>query len=314
MKTSHAHSLYSPALRYFVAVADYGSIREAARQLNIASSAVNRQILGLEEEFGVQLFERVGKRLRLSEAGAHLLRHAKSSLADFEVAVAQIDDLKGLRQGVVRVAAVESVADAILPELTYSFQQEYPGISVEVAIMSSLQVAQAIAQAEAHIGFTFNPPEQESLRVLASWDLKVGAIVAPGHPLAKQETCTFEDCLDYPLALPAESLSLSSIMAVPMARLKRRPDAYIPTSYIRANSLRFMRSIVRNGQHVAFQTILGIEKDRSAGLLDFVELSDPDLPRDRLVILDNATHELSMAPSVFVEHAQKALVDYLRDD
>ncbi|MCZ4320397.1 LysR family transcriptional regulator, partial [Aequorivita viscosa] len=88
--------------------------------LNIASSAVNRQILGLEEEFGLQFFERVGRRLRLSEAGELLLRHARAVLTDLDVLSEQIGDLRGLKQGVVRVTSGESVADAILPQLTHS--------------------------------------------------------------------------------------------------------------------------------------------------------------------------------------------------
>ncbi|MCZ4280266.1 LysR family transcriptional regulator [Kiloniella laminariae] len=306
MKIERAHTLYSPALRYFVAVAEHGSIREAARQLNIASSAVNRQILGLEEEFGLQFFERVGRRLRLSEAGELLLRHARSVLTDFDVLSEQIGDLRGLKQGVVRVTSVESVADAILPQLTHSFQELYPGITLEVTITSSLKVARLISTAKAHIGFTFNPPDHEALKEIASWELKVGAVVAPGHPLTRSKSCSFADCLDYPLALPAGNLSLARILEVPLTRLKCRPAAFI-----KANSLRFMRNLARNGHHVTFQTILGIEQERQAGLLAYVNLSDADIPRDRLVVLTNATHELSLAPSTFARHANKALTAYL---
>ncbi|MEH6633365.1 MAG: LysR family transcriptional regulator [Halopseudomonas aestusnigri] len=309
MKIERAHTLYSPALRYFVAVAEHGSIREAARQLNIASSAVNRQILGLEEEFGIQVFERVGRGLRISQAGELLLKHAKSVLTDFEAVTEQLDDLRGLRQGVVRIASVESVADAVLPGLSQSFLELYPGITLEVTITSSEKVSRMISSAEAHIGFTFNPPDHETLREIVKWELKVGAVVAPHHPLAGRESCSFSDCLEYPLVLPAGNLSLAKIIEVPLARLKSKPK-----SFIKANSLRFMRNIVRNGEHVTFQTILGIEAERKAGLLAHIELTDTDIPRDRLVVLTNATRQLSLAPSIFAEHAETALKDYISNN
>ncbi|WP_417433402.1 LysR family transcriptional regulator [Kiloniella sp.] len=306
MKIERAHTLYSPALRYFVAVAEHGSIREAARQLNIASSAVNRQILSLEDEFGVQVFERVGRGLRISEAGELLLQHARTVLSDFEAVNEQLDDLRGIKQGIVRIASVESVADAVLPDLTQSFHENYPGITLEVTITSSEKVSRMISSAEAHIGFTFNPPDQDSLREMVSWELKVGAVVAPEHPLAKKDKCAFEDCLRYPLALPAGNLSLARIIDVPLSKLKSKPK-----SFIKANSLRFMRSMARNAEYVSFQTVLGIEAERKAGLLAHVELIDKDIPCDRLVVLTNATRQLSLAPSIFAEHAETALRDYI---
>ena len=72
-----------------------------------------------------------------------------------------------------------------------------------------------------------------------------------------------------------------------------------------------MRNIVRNGEHVTFQTILGIEAERKAGLLAHIELTDTDIPRDRLVVLTNATRQLSLAPSIFAEHAETALKEYI---
>ena len=100
-------SILSTAFRYFLAVAEAGSIRAAARDLNIVSSAVNRQILMLEESLGIRLFDRVGRGLRLSEAGIALARQVRDTLARYEDTVAELDTLRGLRRGRIRIATVE---------------------------------------------------------------------------------------------------------------------------------------------------------------------------------------------------------------
>src|SRR5262245_9869958 len=99
--------LHSAAFDYFIAVATEGSFRGAARGLRVAPSAINRQILLLEEELGCPLFERRGRELRLSSAGEIVLRHCKATVRSFEDAVEDLDALRDLRRGVVRVAASE---------------------------------------------------------------------------------------------------------------------------------------------------------------------------------------------------------------
>src|SRR5690348_17586115 len=83
-------AMHAAVLRYFDQVARLGSIRRAAEALNVASSAVNRQILKLEEETGVVLFERLRTGVRLTAAGEVLLRHARETLIDYDRARAEI--------------------------------------------------------------------------------------------------------------------------------------------------------------------------------------------------------------------------------
>ena len=98
----HAH-----VLRYLEEVVRRGSIRKAAEALNVASSAVNRQILKLEATLGAPLFERRTGGVRLTPAGEILARHARETLYGFARARASIDDLKGLKTGHVKIVALE---------------------------------------------------------------------------------------------------------------------------------------------------------------------------------------------------------------
>ncbi|GAA0781384.1 LysR family transcriptional regulator [Roseibium denhamense] len=301
-----SRNLYSPAMRYFLAAAEAGSIRAASRELNVASSAVNRQILWLEESLGLQLFDRVGRRLRLSQAGEVLLAHIRRTYSDFEGTVAELDALKGLRRGTVSIACVESVAEKLLPAVISSFRATYPGIHVNISVSSSQEAVRKVEAAEADVGFTFDPPETSALTTAFHQDLVIGALMAPSHPLAAVKDLSLQDCLAYPVALPAEGLSLRTRID---AVRRRIPGA--SRTYVEANSLRLMRALAREENVIGFQTRIGCEEDLAAGHLVFVPLSDQPLQADRLCVVTSSLRALALAPGMFFDHAVIALKEHI---
>ena len=105
---------HASVLRYFVEVARCGSVRRASEKLYVAASAVNRQILKLEDELGTELFDRIPNGMRLNAAGERLLRHVQTTLHDF-VTRSELDALKGDRTGHVKVASMDSLFVDLLP-------------------------------------------------------------------------------------------------------------------------------------------------------------------------------------------------------
>ena len=97
--------LHASVLKYFDMVVRLGSIRQAADRLNVASSAINRQIIKLEKYLGTPLFERLPRGMRLTPAGEVLIGHVRNTLRDFDAVLAEIEDFKGSRKGIVAVAA-----------------------------------------------------------------------------------------------------------------------------------------------------------------------------------------------------------------
>ena len=268
-------ALIAIAYRYFLAVAEEGSVRAAARALNVAASAISRQILQLEQALGTPLFDRSGRGLSLTPAGDVLLKGLRQAAQSHEGTLDQLSALKGLKRGLLRLATVESVSVSILPDMLLDFARHYPGIEVSVTVAGSEAVAALVRDHQADLGFTFNPSSMEGLEALASRDLHVGAVLAPGHPLAAAPKLSLADCAAYPLAWPARGLSLRAVLdAVPAAR-GLRPA-------FECNSLRLMASLARRGSCIAFQTVIGIEQELAAGTLVFVPLSDRRLQVDRL--------------------------------
>src|SRR5256885_9431236 len=114
---------------YVDEVARCGSIRKAAEQLNVTSSAVNRHVLDLEEELGTPLFERRPRGVRLTSAGEVFVRYLRQQTGDVDRMTSQIEDLKGMRRGTVRIACSQALALDFLPREIAQFRERHPFVS-----------------------------------------------------------------------------------------------------------------------------------------------------------------------------------------
>lgn len=269
--------------RHFLMVAEAGSVRAAARQFNLAPSAISRQIVRLEDQMGLALFERTGQALRLSAAGQALLAGLKAVSLGHQQTLDVLSGLSGLAHGHLHVATVESLSVTVLPDIMERFAARFPGINVTVTVTGSNAVTELVRGHTADIGFTFNPTVLQDLDVALVMDVPLGAALAPNHPLAKAKTLSLRECLDYPVAWPAQGLSLRTILDTVALRLKPQ---FRPA--VECNSLRLMAAMARRGTCIAFQTRIGIEQDIAAGKLVFIPLSDKRLPRDRLMVVQRA--------------------------
>src|SRR5262245_32575950 len=121
-------------LHYVDEVARAGSIRKAAERLNVTSSAVNRRIMDLEEELDAKLFERWPRGVRLTAVGEMFVRYVREQAADVERVKSQIEELKGLRRGVVRIACSQALALDFLPREIADFRARHPLVAFEVVV------------------------------------------------------------------------------------------------------------------------------------------------------------------------------------
>ena len=297
MSTESALSL---SYRYFAAVAEVGSVRGASRLLNVAASAISRQLIQLEHVLGVELFERHGRQLRLSAAGDVLLKGLRTSEREHETTLANIAALKGLKRGMVRIATVESVTQTILPDIIGGFTGRYPGVQLAITVAGSDAVTEQVRDTHADLGFTFNPTSREGIAIEYERKFQTGAIVAPGHALAKRKTLTVAECLEHPVAWPARGLSLRAIVDRALGR-----RAIAPKYLVECNSLRMMASLARQGRCIAFQTRIGIEDDLKTRKLVFIPLTDRALPADRLMIVRRPALAKQSAATVFLDQARR---------
>ena len=140
-------------LRVFVAVAERQHVTRAAVALNVAQSAVSAAIAALEARHHVELFHRLGRGVQLTEAGALFLVEARALLARAEAAGQVLSELGNLKRGTLAVQASQTIANYWLPRHLVAFRQKYPGIDIRLTISNTAQVAAAVREGAADLGF-----------------------------------------------------------------------------------------------------------------------------------------------------------------
>jgi DNA-binding transcriptional LysR family regulator len=210
--------MHAIVLKYFVEVARCGSVRKASEKLFVAASAVNRQILNLEEELGVELFDRLPNGMRLNPAGERLLRHAQATLHDFEVVRTELDALKGDRTGHVKVVSMDSLFVDVLPGVVEEFSRAYPAATYTITSAQPMDVAATVLSGQADVGCSFLGRLPTGVAAVSLASLPLGIVMPPGHPLAGQEQVTLADCARYPFMRSSTSAAVTSAMCPEFAK------------------------------------------------------------------------------------------------
>ena len=206
--------MHASVLKYFIEVARSGSVRKASERLHVAASAVNRQIHKLEDELGVELFDRLPGGLRLNPAGERLLRHAQETLHQYQVMRTELDALRGERTGHVKLAAMDSCFEDLLPSTVDEFSQLLPAVTYTIVSTQPMEVPQLVASGQVDVGVTFATRLPVGVAAISLAQLPLGMVMAPGHPLAQHERVSLKDCALYPFlrsgAQPVFGASLSA--------------------------------------------------------------------------------------------------------
>jgi DNA-binding transcriptional LysR family regulator len=262
--------IHARSLNYFDMIRRCGSIREAARRLHVASSAVNRQLLQLEAEVGSPLFERMPTGLKLTPAGEVFSRHVITVLQDEQRMVGELDMLRGIRRGALSVISVEGLNADLLPACLERMMTRYPTIRIQVRSAGSAQTAAAVTDGDADIAIGFSLERTEALRQCAVGRFGLGAIVRADHPLAALPQVTFAECARYPLILAGADLSIHAVMRPLLANHKRALTVLLESA-----SVELAKRMAGRGVGVAFQTRLGLEREIAAGEMAYVPLKAP---------------------------------------
>jgi DNA-binding transcriptional LysR family regulator len=182
-------------LRIFVAVAEREHVTEAARALNLAQSAASHAIAALEARHETRLFDRVGRRVALTEAGRAFLAEARTILAQVERAELSLSAFGKLERGTLAVQASQTIAGYWLPRHLVAFHQAYPGIDVRLAIGNTAQVADAIEAGLAELGFVEGAVANDRLASAPVARDQLVLVVGREHPWRKAKSLSADDLL-----------------------------------------------------------------------------------------------------------------------
>jgi DNA-binding transcriptional LysR family regulator len=288
--------------RYFAAIAQHNSIRDAADALNVAQSALSRQILKLEETFGVTLFERHARGVALTAAGEVYLRYARDQIAQADHMRAEFDALNGTHRGRVRISAIESLTRSLLPRLIAAFREQHPGVGFDVKMDGSQRIIEAVREIDTDIGMTYYSQPASDLAVRVSAREPLVAIVAAGHALTKLPRVGLRDVAAFPTALTTRGSRSRNLIDTACWK-----SGVSLSPVVETNSVELLTGLVARSDTVTFLLRLSAEDGLRAGTLTAVPVRSEILSMGTIEVLTRVSRKLSSVSEAFLAFLAKEL-------
>ncbi|WP_028468953.1 LysR family transcriptional regulator [Neptunomonas japonica] len=229
-------------LSAFIAVAESHSFSLAAQQLFITQSAVSKRIATLEEQLNQKLFDRIGRKVTLTEAGRELLPKAKTIVNAIKDAGRAMGNLSGIVKGPLSLAASHHISLHRLPPILRRFTKEYPEVQLSLRFDESEIAYNGVLHGDLELALiTLAPKPDPAIHSQSIWVDQLKYVVAQDHPLARQKTVSLKELTHYPAILPGASTFTQQIVAEQFQKKSLNLNVAISTNYL--DTIRMMVSI-----------------------------------------------------------------------
>ncbi|MBE9640213.1 LysR family transcriptional regulator [Salipiger mangrovisoli] len=282
-------------------VARAGSIRRAAEDMNITSSALNRRIQSFEEEFGAPIFERLPRGVRLNPAGELLMQHIQAQVGDLARIRSLIADLSGERRGHVSIACSQALNPVFLPREVARYRAEHPGVTFSIRIRDRAQAEHELSTFATDLALVFEPVHLVDFEVIQATEQPVCAVLSETHPLAGREELRLRDCLAERHIIPSPEYGVRHLLeqATHGRSLSLRP-------VVEADSFELMRQYALYEQIIGFQIPIGIPAVSGSGLV-VRPIHRDDIEPGLLLLGQMRGRTLPVASAKFAQQIARAL-------
>ncbi len=261
------------SLRVFECVARRRGISSAARDLHLTQPAVSMQVKQLEALVGLPLTERVGRGLRLTDAGEELARHARRLTEQLREAEASLDAMRGLRGGRIEIGVV-STAKYFAPRLLAEFHRRHPAIELKLAVANRSEVVQMLAGNDIDLAIMGTPPQHVECEARGIAEHPLAWLSAPDHRLAALRAVA-------PSQLAGERLIVREPGSGTRTSMERylRAHRVTPTQMLEMSSNETIKQAVMAGMGIAFLSEHTAGLETEAGRLVRLRVSDTPVIR-----------------------------------
>lgn len=180
-------------LQYFIAVARLEHVTEAARTLHVTQSSLSKTIQRLEEDLGVPLFDRIGRKLQLSEFGSRFLRRAERALFELEQGKQELSDLSSPEHNILELAVTAASA---LPNILREFRKKRPYIQFHVQMLTTQEMVTLLERGEVDCCLSSPPIEGDDIECLTVFIDPILVAVPKGHRLADRSSVSLTELRD----------------------------------------------------------------------------------------------------------------------
>jgi DNA-binding transcriptional LysR family regulator len=290
--------MFPGELRAFHAVAQTGSIRKASELLNVAPSSVSRKVALLENQIGTALFDRTHSGVVLTHAGELVAEYARSVVLDYDSLRADLNDTRGSRRRLIRLAAVESSVSGGLVEALTAFRQRFETVTFRLNMVPAPQVVEDVKRGECDVGLTFCFPPQADVVAVASIAEPIMLVVPNDHPLAGAASVTLSDLKGLPLALPELSFGVRRIFDRASHEAGLAASLNIALS---SNTFEALRDFVRCGAGVAVLPYRAVLRESEQGRLSAVPIEHASFSASAIDVITLRKHRMPRIVDSFID-------------
>ncbi len=217
----------------FSAVAEHGSFSEAAEHIHLTQPAVSKRVRQLEDDLGVALFDRIGRRVRLTEAGRALLPRARRLLNDAAEIRRALADLSGEVRGRLVMGTSHHIGLHRLPEPLKRFTRAHPEVELDIRFMDSEAACHAVEIGDLELAIVTLPPEPlPRLHTRLIWEDPLVFMASRDHPLAGRQRIALAELLEHPAVLPGSNTYTRGILERAVHRAGLRLRTGMETNYL----------------------------------------------------------------------------------
>ncbi len=286
-------------LEYFMAVCKEMHFTRAAESLGIAQPSLSQQIRLLEHEVGTPLFDRIGKRTALTDAGRILQAHCYNVFHELSQARAAIGELQGLRRGTLKIGALLTVVHSALPPNVASFHRMYPQLELSVLGMRTGDIYDGLIRNELDLGIVYLPAEREEMESIPLYEESLAVAAPVDHPIASGQDVGLDALRDVPCVLLPKTYALRRLIDDRCAEL-----GFSPKPALEMTTMESMIAMVEQGVGVAVlpeSYLRFIDRPRLAT----VPIRSPSLALDIGVVYRKNKH-LCAASRAFLAHLSRS--------
>lgn len=284
-------------LRYFLAVAENCHFRNAAEELLVSQPTLSQQIKDLEAELGTALFERAGRRVRLTQAGETYREYARRALNVLEEGQSVLHEYHELLRGSLTVGVVQTVNAYLTPRVVAKFVTDIPHVLLSVKELSADEIEEGLLSGMLDLGISFNPSSGREFHTEPLFSEEFVLVVDSTHSLATRKRVRIEELREVPLAL----LNRSYCTRRMIENVFREANVSCRIA-VELNSVAGLIAITESGGPATILPRLGVEKTRAK----VIRLEQPT-PTRQVCLLRAMGHSPLRARDAFVDRLRKLL-------
>lgn len=199
-------------LRYFLSVAETEHLTQSAQALFVTQSTLSHGLRQLEQELGCTLFERIGRGLRLSQAGLAFKGYVGRALQELEAGRMEISRINGLQAGTLTVGVIPTFMDTLVPDAVARFTVQYPGVRVAIRDLRADLIEEQLLAGQLDAGIAFHPTAREDIEAEHLFTEQLQLLVGSVHKLARRRSLPFAALAGVPLCLLPRSFATRRLL------------------------------------------------------------------------------------------------------